>query len=140
MVSPAPVGRIMSMGMVHTRSRPAETGRGARGVVVVVVVVICTTVTIGRGLLVLDSRRGGGSRRRGGHLLGGGQLAVVALQVGQQPEPQGIPLVEALHADEVSAHLGRALAPAYGVVVLDALARVPWIYINSISYEEETNN
>lgn len=44
-------------------------------------------------------------------------LAVEALQVRQQPQPKRIPLVQTLHGHQVTAHLGRALAPAYRVVV-----------------------
>jgi len=72
---------------------------------------------------------GGGRQRRGsrGQRRGHGRrrvLAVEALQMRQQAQSKGIPLVQALHGHQVAAHLGGALAPAYRVVIHGQLRAV----------------
>lgn len=69
--------------------------------------------------LVVGARRG---RAQAGHWRRNGRgwwmmLAVKALKVGEQSQPQWISLVEALHGDQVAANLGRAFAPTDRVII-----------------------
>lgn len=86
--------------------------------------VIRGLVTRGGG----QGRGGGGGGRGGRGTRGvarvGRRVPVEALQVRQEPQPERVPLVQALHRHQVTAHFRRALAPTHGVVIHRQLGAV----------------